>query len=78
MQSKWLTEHWDKIESIGLYVFFAVIFFFIGMAIQDVLKRGNVPFFGRAIVWLVLFLGCAGFIAKGVIQAFFEASGTGG
>ena len=78
MQPNWITQHWDQIESIGLYVFFAAIFFFIGMAIHDVLKKGNVPVFGRAIVWLVLFLGCAGFIAKGVIQLYFQSAGTGG
>ncbi|MBW8190677.1 DUF2788 domain-containing protein [Neiella marina] len=78
MQSNWLIEHWQEIETLGLYLFFAILFFFIGMAIYDVLKRGNVPVFGRVIVWLVLFLGCAGFIAKGVIKAFFSATGTGG
>ncbi|MEF1165150.1 DUF2788 domain-containing protein, partial [Vibrio parahaemolyticus] len=29
------------------------------------------------IVWLVLFLGCAGFIAKGIIQLTWEGSGLG-
>lgn len=56
---------------------FAAIFFFIGMAIKDVLKQGNVPVFGRRIVWLVLFLGCAGFIAKGLIQLSWEGTGLG-
>ncbi|TON17187.1 hypothetical protein CGH62_26405, partial [Vibrio parahaemolyticus] len=27
--------------------------------------------------WLVLFLGCAGFIAKGIIQLTWEGSGLG-
>ena len=45
--------------------------------IHDVLKQGNVPKFGRFIVWLVLFLGCAGFIAKGIIQMSWEGSGIG-
>lgn len=78
MQSNWIAEHIEQIESAGLYFFFAAIFFFIGMAIHDVLKKGNVPMFGRAVVWLVLFLGCAGFIAKGVIQVYFQSTGTGG
>ncbi|GAD30353.1 conserved hypothetical protein [Photobacterium leiognathi lrivu.4.1] len=45
------------------------------MAIKDVLKQGNVPPFGQKIVWLVLFLGCAGFIAKGIIQLSWEGTG---
>lgn len=67
----------ETIEAIGLDLFFIVLFFFIGMAIQDVLKRGNVPPFGRRIVWLVLFLGCAGFVAKGLIQLYWEGAGIG-
>lgn len=72
-----LYEHFDLIESIGLDLLFASIFFFIGMAIKDVLKQADVPPFGRKIVWLVLFLGCAGFIAKGIIQLSWEGSGLG-
>ncbi|CED70873.1 DUF2788 domain-containing protein [uncultured Aliivibrio sp.] len=72
-----LYEHFDLIESIGLDLLFASIFFFIGMAIKDVLKQANVPPFGRKIVWLVLFLGCTGFIAKGIIQLSWEGSGLG-
>ncbi|MBE1274867.1 DUF2788 domain-containing protein [Enterovibrio baiacu] len=72
-----LHEHFELLEKIGLDLLFAGIFFFIGMAIKDVLNEGNVPPFGRRIVWLVLFLGCAGFITKGVIQLFWEGSGIG-
>ncbi|GAA5187291.1 DUF2788 domain-containing protein [Ferrimonas gelatinilytica] len=67
-----LNSHFEQLEALGLNLFFAAIFFLIGMSIRDVLKQGNVPPFGRFIVWLVLFLGCAGFIAKGVIQLFWE------
>lgn len=70
-----LYEHFELLEKIGLDLLFAGIFFFIGMAIKDVLNEGNVPPFGRKIVWLVLFLGCAGFITKGVIQLFWEGVG---
>ncbi|WP_325892119.1 DUF2788 domain-containing protein [Grimontia sp. NTOU-MAR1] len=70
-----LYEHFELLEKIGLDLLFAGIFFFIGMAIKDVLKEGKVPPFGRRIVWLVLFLGCAGFITKGVIQLFWEGVG---
>ena len=37
-----LSEHIDLIESLGLKLFFVAIFLLIGLAIQDVLKRGNV------------------------------------
>ena len=72
-----LSEHIDLIESLGLKLFFVAIFLLIGLAIHDVLKRGNVPRFGRLIVWLVLFLGCAGFVAKGLIEMGWEGSGIG-
>ncbi|WP_054672343.1 DUF2788 domain-containing protein [Parasalinivibrio latis] len=72
-----LYEHYELLEKIGLDLVFAGIFFFIGMAIRDVLNQGNVPTFGRRIVWLVLFLGCAGFIAKGIIQLVWEGAGIG-
>ncbi|MCZ8487379.1 DUF2788 domain-containing protein [Vibrio lentus] len=55
------------IESVGLDSF-AAIFFLIGMAIKDVLKEGNVPAFGRRIVWLVLFR-LRRFYRKGIIQS---------
>ncbi len=71
-----IIEHIELLESLGLDFFFASIFFFIGMAIRDVLKQGKVPPFGQRIVWLVLFLGCAGFISKGAIQLFWEGAGT--
>ena len=72
-----LSQYMEQIESFGLNFFFAAIFFFIGMAIKDVLKQGNVPKSGQFIVWLVLFLGCAGFVAKGIIQLTWETSGIG-
>ncbi|WP_261815694.1 DUF2788 domain-containing protein [Vibrio gallicus] len=70
-----LYDYIDQIESIGLDILFASIFILIGLAIKDVLNQGNVPPFGRRIVWLVLFLGCAGFVAKGIIQVSWEGSG---
>ena len=72
-----LYDYMNMLESIGLDLLFASIFFFIGMAIKVVLKAGNVPPFGRRIVWLVLFLGCAGFVAKGLIQLSWEGTGLG-
>lgn len=72
-----LYDYMNMLESVGLNLLFASIFFLIGMAIKDVLKQGNVPPFGRRIVWLVLFLGCAGFVAKGIIQLTWEGGGLG-
>ncbi|WP_371185928.1 DUF2788 domain-containing protein [Thalassotalea maritima] len=72
-----LSEHLELIESIGLNLFFVVIFFFIGMSIHDVMKKNDVPKKGRYVVYFVLFLGCAGFIAKGIIQFIWESQGIG-
>ncbi|CAM2774996.1 DUF2788 domain-containing protein [Vibrio rarus] len=70
-----LYDYINQIESIGLDLLFACVFLLIGLAIKDVLKQGNVPPFGRRIVWLVLFLGCAGFVTKGIIQLSWEGAG---
>lgn len=72
-----LADHMVLIESIGLNLFFLFIFIFIGLSIHDVMKNNDVPKFGRYVVYLVLFLGCAGFIAKGVIQFIWESQGVG-
>lgn len=72
-----LSEHIELIEAIGLNLFFLVIFFFIGMSIHDVMTKNNVPRNGKLVVYFVLFLGCAGFIAKGVIQFLWESNGVG-
>ncbi|MDG1731531.1 MAG: DUF2788 domain-containing protein [Thalassotalea sp.] len=72
-----LSENIELIESIGLNLFFLVIFFFIGMSIHDVMNKNDVPRSGKLVVYFVLFLGCAGFIAKGVIQVIWESNGIG-
>jgi hypothetical protein len=72
-----LNEYIEQIEAASLWFFLSVLFFLIGMAIQDVLKKGDVPKFGRVFVWIVLFVGCAGFLAKGVIQFIYESKGLG-
>ncbi|XQW86251.1 DUF2788 domain-containing protein [Thalassotalea piscium] len=72
-----LAEYFVTIEAIGLDLFFAFIFIFIGLSIHDVMKKNDVPKNGRLIVYLVLFLGCAGFIAKGIIQFIWESQGVG-
>lgn len=72
-----LAENLELIEAIGLNLFFLAIFFFIGMSIHDVMNKNNVPRNGKLVVYFVLFLGCAGFIAKGVIQVIWESNGVG-
>jgi len=72
-----LSEYIEVIEAVGLNLFFAFIFIFIGLSIHDVMKSNDVPKFGRNVVYFVLFLGCAGFIAKGVIQFVWESQGVG-
>ncbi|HAD49103.1 MAG: hypothetical protein CMF12_01420 [Idiomarina sp.] len=68
-----LAEYYEEIEILVTNITLAILFLLIGLAIRDVLKRSAVPKFGRFIVWLVLFLGCFGFIAKGIIQVFWES-----
>ena len=72
-----LQEYTEQIEKIGLYGFYLLLFLFIGLAIQDVLKKGNVPKFGRKVVWAVLFFGCIGFISKAIIEIVWVNSGIG-
>jgi len=72
-----LAENLELIEAIGLNLFFLFIFGFIGLSIYDVMNKNNVPLMGKVVVYFVLFLGCAGFIAKGVIQFIWESQGVG-
>ncbi|MDO6426755.1 MULTISPECIES: DUF2788 domain-containing protein [Thalassotalea] len=72
-----LAEHFALIEKIGLNLFFVFIFVFIGLSIHDIMKKNDVPKMGQYVVYFVLFLGCAGFIAKGVIQFIWENQGLG-
>ncbi len=70
-------EHFALIETIGLNLFFLFIFIFIGLSIHDVMKNNDVPRTGQYVVYFVLFLGCAGFLVKGVIQFIWENQGIG-
>lgn len=74
---KMLQEYTEQIEIIGLYGFYLLLFLLIGLSIQDLLKRGNVPKFGRNVVRLVLFFGCIGFIAKAIIEIIWTSNGIG-
>lgn len=72
-----LAKYFDQIESIGLYLFFAFIFVFIGLSIRGVMKENDVPKMGQYVVYFVLLLGCVGFIVKGVVQLILETEGIG-
>lgn len=72
-----LSENLELLEAVGLNLFFAFIFIFIGLSIHDVMKTNNVPKNGRLVVYFVLFLGCFGFIVKGIIQFVWESQGVG-
>ncbi|MGL5948059.1 MAG: DUF2788 domain-containing protein [Aeromonas sp.] len=72
-----LARHFELLEQVGLGLFLLGIFLLIGLAIHDVLARANVPPLGRRVVWLVLFLGCAGFIGKGLIEWGWQQAGLG-
>lgn len=68
-----LSEYYEQIETIIMYLTLSGLFVLMGFAVHDVLKKNDIPMYGRVIVYSVLFLGCAGFLAKGVIQVFFNA-----
>lgn len=72
-----LAEYYELIEVIGLNLFFAFIFIFIGLSIHDIMKKNDVPKMGQMVVYFVLSLGCLGFIVKGVIQFIWESQGVG-
>ena len=71
-----LNEYYEQIEAVVLNLALVGLFILMGFAIHDVLKKNDVPLLGRAIAYLVLFLGAAGFLAKGVIQLFWQSSGV--
>lgn len=72
-----IAKNFELVEAIGLYLFYAFIFIFIGLTIHDVMKKNDVPKMGKLVVYFVLFLGCAGFITKGIIQFVWESQGVG-
>ncbi|MCU4676421.1 DUF2788 domain-containing protein [Catenovulum sp. 2E275] len=61
----------EQFETLSFYLGISGLFLLIALAIKDILSQGDIPKYGKVMVWLVLFLGCAGFLAKGLIQVFF-------
>lgn len=72
-----LGELYLKYETLITNLSLTILFLFMGMAVHDVLKKNDVPMFGRIAVYFVLGLGCLGFLAKGIIQYMWEAQGVG-
>ena len=68
-----LSEYYEQIETIVMYLTLSGLFVLMGFAVHDVLKKNDIPMAGRVVVYAVLFFGCVGFLAKGVIQVFFSA-----
>ncbi|CAH0533891.1 hypothetical protein VST7929_01768 [Vibrio stylophorae] len=65
-------EYIPILETLGFDLLIAALFLLIALAIRDVLKQGKVPPFGQFAVWFVLFLGCFGFILKGILKLLWQ------
>jgi hypothetical protein len=72
-----LSEYYEQIEAVVLNVTLIGLFLLMGYAVRDVLKKNNVPPIGKAVVYLVLFLGAAGFVFKGIVQLVWQSNGVG-
>lgn len=73
-----LAKYYEQIESIMLDLGLVILIVVITFAIHDVLKKNDVPMIGRVVTYGVLGLGAMGFIAKGIIQLFWQNSGVSG
>ena len=71
-------KYYEQIESIMLDLGLVILFVLMIFAVHDVLKKNDVPMIGRVVAYGVLGLGAMGFIAKGIIQLFWQSSGVSG
>jgi small neutral amino acid transporter SnatA (MarC family) len=71
-----LSENYEQIEAIFLNLALIGLFLLMSYAVHDVLKKNDVPAVGKVVVYLVLFLGAAGFIFKGIVQLVWQANGV--
>ncbi|MBL4630779.1 MAG: DUF2788 domain-containing protein [Paraglaciecola sp.] len=67
-----LSDHYEQIETISLNVTLIGLFLLMAYVVHDVLKKNKAPLIGKVVVYLVLFLGAAGFIFKGIMQMVIE------
>lgn len=72
-----LKDNYELINTIMLNVGLIGLFLLMGYAIHDVLSKNNVPKMGRFVAYGVLLLGAMGFVAKGIIQLFWQSGGIG-
>lgn len=73
-----LAKYYEQIEAIMLDIGLACLFVLMIFAVHDVLKTNNVPMIGRVVAYGVLGLGAMGFVAKGIIQLFWQSNGVSG
>ena len=71
-----LSKYYEQIEVVALYMCLFGLFLLMGYVVHDVMKRNDVPAIGRMVTYGVLCLGALGFIAKGVIEVFWQLSGV--
>jgi len=67
-----LNQYYEQIEAIGLNLALIGLFLLMGYVVHDLIKKNNVPFVGKAVIYFVLFLGAAGFVFKGIMQFVIE------
>lgn len=72
-----LSDNYEQIEAIFLNLALVSLFLLMTYAVHDVLKKNDVPAIGKSVVYLVLFLGAAGFIFKGIVQLVWQSNGVG-
>ena len=64
-------ETFQMLESIALDVALVVLFLLMFFAVHDVMKKNDVPVYGRFVAYGVLGLGALGFVIKGVIKLVY-------
>jgi len=71
-------QYFEQIELIAMNIALLGLFVLMALAVKDVLNKNNVPKYGKVVVYSVLFLGTASFIAKGIFQIIWELPGVSG
>ncbi len=67
-----MVKYYEQIELIAMNIALLGLFVLMALAVRDVLNKNDVPKYGKIVVYLVLFLGTFGFIAKGIFQVIWE------
>ncbi|MEM0910377.1 MAG: DUF2788 domain-containing protein [Pseudomonadota bacterium] len=64
-------ETYQIVESIALDVSLVVLFMLMFFAVNDVMKKNDVPIYGKLVAFGVLGLGALGFAIKGIIKLVY-------